>query len=324
MFATIRHPRRVASDLSEVAGPTVRPRSRWTLPLASGAGFLAGVDTTAVNLALPDLQRDLHAGLTELQWVVNAFALLSATLLVLAGNLSDRFGARRVFLLGVLGFAGSSALCGLAWSALALDVARAAQGATSAVVTAGGLALLAGSYPASERGRALGLYSSVAALSFVVGPLAGGVLTDAFGWRSVFMANVPLAAVIVLGVACAMPEPERPDRVVSPARFDPAGVAAFVVGLAGVQYAAMRAGDPGASIPEVLLVAAIGVVGLVVFVLVERGAPTPSSIWVCSGVGPSPGRPSRSPWPLPPSSACSSTSACSCSRRRATARWRRA
>jgi MFS family permease len=104
------------APVTDTAGPrrTCSPRSRWTLPIASGAGFLAGLDTTAVNLALPDVQRDLDAGLTELQWVVNAFALLSASLLVVAGNLSDRYGPRRVFVTGLLGFAGASGLCGLA------------------------------------------------------------------------------------------------------------------------------------------------------------------------------------------------------------------
>jgi DHA2 family methylenomycin A resistance protein-like MFS transporter len=156
-------------------------RSRWALPIAAGAGFLAGLDTTAVNLALPDIQRGLGADLSQLQWVVNAFTLLSAALLVTAGNLSDRFGKRRVFVAGLLGFAGASAACGLSSSALALDVARAAQGAAAAVVTASGLAVLASVYPAPERGRALGIYSAIGALSFVIGPLVGGVLTDTFG-----------------------------------------------------------------------------------------------------------------------------------------------
>jgi EmrB/QacA subfamily drug resistance transporter len=260
-----------ATQTDHAASPpaVIRRRSRWTLPIASGAGFLAGLDTTAVNLALPDLQRDLHAGLTELQWVVNAFALLSATLLVVAGNLSDRFGARRMFILGVLGFAGSSAWCGIAWSAVALDVARAAQGAASAVVTAAGLALLAGSYGPAERGRALGLYGSVAALSFVVGPLLGGALTDALGWRAVFLANVPVAAVILAGAAALRSEPVGSVRARG-FSVDVAGVATFVVGLAAVQYAALRAGDLGWTSDEVLVTGVIGVVGLAAFVRTER------------------------------------------------------
>ncbi|TWH00546.1 Arabinose efflux permease [Nocardioides sp. J9] len=113
--------------------------------------------------------------------MVNAFSLLSATLLVLAGNLSDRLGARRVFLGGLLAFAVTSAACGVAWSAVVLDVARATQGAAAAAVIASAFALVAETFPPHERGRALGTYGSFAALSFVVGPLAGGVLADSFG-----------------------------------------------------------------------------------------------------------------------------------------------
>jgi len=250
------------------AGDAV-PRSRWTLPVASGAGFLSGLDTTAVNVALPDIPRDLAPSLGELQWVVNAFALLSATLLVVAGGLSDRFGARRVFVAGVAGFAVASAGCALTWSPVALDVARAAQGAASAVVVAGGLALLAGSYRAEERGRALGLYGSMAASSFVVGPLIGGLLTDAFGWRSIFWANVPVATLlgVVALTALADPPRSRPPRV---ARFDVAGVATFVLGLGVAQYALLRAGDVGLRSLEVAGAALFGVAVLVAFVLVER------------------------------------------------------
>jgi predicted MFS family arabinose efflux permease len=133
--------------------PTPQP-SRWALAVTAGAGFVAGLDTTAVNLALPDIHEAFAAGLTELQWVVNAFALLSAALLVTAGDLSDRFGRRRVFVSGLLAFAGSSAICGISSSALMLDLARAAQGAAAAVVTAGGWRCSRASIrPRNEAGR---------------------------------------------------------------------------------------------------------------------------------------------------------------------------
>ncbi len=245
---------------------------RWALPIAAGAGFLAGLDTTAVNLALPDIHRDLAAGVSELQWVVNAFALLSAALLVTAGDFSDRFGRRRVFVAGLLAFAGASVACGLSPSALVLDVARAAQGASSAVVTASGLALLVSTYPPRERGRAIGIYGALAAASFVVGPLAGGALTDAFGWRSVFVVNVPVAAALALAARTMLPE-LRGGR--ARARFDLLGVSTFTLGLAALMYAAIRAGEVGWAGGDVLVPAGVGLAGLVGFVAVERRADDP-------------------------------------------------
>lgn len=238
---------------------------RWTLPIAAGAGFLAGLDTTAVNLALPDIERTLAAGPGELPWVVNAFALLSAALLVTAGDLSDRFGRRRVFVTGLLAFAAASAACGLAPSALLLDLARAAQGAAAAAVTASGLAVLAGSYSPGERGRALGVYSAIGALSFVVGPLLGGVLTDLFGWRAVFLANVPVA-VLIAAAALALPEFAGDRR----ARFDYAGVATFTLGLGALLYAALRGSAIGWGNAEAPTAAAVGIAALAAFVAVER------------------------------------------------------
>ena len=241
-------------------------RGRLALPVAAGAGFLAGLDTTAVNLALPDIQRTLAAGPGELPWVVNAFALLSAALLVTAGNLSDRFGRRRVFVAGLLAFAGASAACGLAPTALLLDLARAAQGAAAAAVTASGLAVLATSYSPTERGRALGLYSAVASLSFVVGPLLGGLLTDLSGWRAVFLANVPVAVLIAAAARAALPELAGDRR----AGFDYAGVATFTLGLAALLYAVMRGNAIGWANAEVATAAVAGVAGLAAFVAVER------------------------------------------------------
>ena len=259
--------RPAAYDKSTEPGP--RRRSRWVLPIAAGAGFLGGLDTTAVNLALPDIQRELGASLTELQWVVNAFALVSAALLVTAGNLSDRFDVRRVFVAGVMAFGAASAACGVASSALVLDLTRAAQGAASAVVTASGLALLARTYPSAQRGRALGLYAAIGALSFVVGPLAGGLLTDTLGWRAVFVANVPVAGLIALAASAVLPR--LADRVSSrgSARFDYAGVVTLTLGLAAVLYAAMQLDQVGWT-ADVLIAGGLGVAGLLTFVAVER------------------------------------------------------
>ena len=243
---------------------------RWALPITAGSGFLAGLDTTAVNLALPDIQRDLAAGSSGTQWVVNAFALASAALLVTAGSLSDRLGRRRVFVAGLVAFAAASAACGLAPSALVLDMARAVQGASSAVVTAGGLAVLASQYPPAERGRALGAAAALGALSFVVGPLVGGALTDLVGWRSVFVVNVPIALLLALAARVTLPGLTESPQAGERARFDVAGVATFALGLGALLYAALRGGETGWWHGEIAAAAALGIAGLGAFVLLER------------------------------------------------------
>jgi EmrB/QacA subfamily drug resistance transporter len=242
---------------------------RWVLPVTAGSGFLAGLDTTAVNLALPDIQRGLAAGLGELQWVFSAFSLLSAALLVTAGNLSDRLGRRRVFVAGLWAFAASSAACGLAPSAVVLDVARGVQGASVAVVTASGLAVLASLYPAAERGRALGTYSALAASSFVIGPLVGGALTDLAGWRAVFLVNVPVAGLFALAARVVLPELAG-SSVGGRARFDLAGVATFTLGLGALLYAALRGAEIGVGHVEIVVTGVLGAAGLVAFVVIER------------------------------------------------------
>jgi EmrB/QacA subfamily drug resistance transporter len=185
---------------------------------------------------------------------------------VTAGDLADRFGSRRVFVAGLLAFAGSSAACGFSPSMLVLDTARAAQGATAAVVAASGLALLVGLHPPADRGRALGISGAIAALSFVVGPLVGGVLTDTLGWRSVFLANVPVAALIALAARTILPDTSRRQP---PNRFDYVGVATFTVGLGALLYAALGGAARSAN-GESVAAAAVGVAGLLAFVAHER------------------------------------------------------
>ncbi|MCD2198174.1 MFS transporter [Actinomycetospora endophytica] len=249
--------------------PAMSGAVRCALPIAAGSAFLAGLDTTAVNLALPGIQHDLAAGLSEVGWVINAFSLFSAALLVTAGNLSDRLGRRRVFVTGLLAFAASSAACGVAPSALVLDVARAVQGASSAVVTASGLAVVATLYPSPARGRALGTYAALGASSFVVGPLVGGALTDLVGWRSVFFVNVPAALLLAVAARAILPTLADSQGRERP-RFDHLGVVTFTVGLGALLYAALRGGEIGWMHAEVAVAAVLGIAGLVTFALVER------------------------------------------------------
>jgi EmrB/QacA subfamily drug resistance transporter len=244
---------------------------RRAVGLAAAAAFLVGVDTTAVNVALPAIGRDLAASLGELQGTVTAFALLSAALLTASGVLADRLGRRRVFVAGAVLFVAASGLCAIAPSAAVLVAARGAQGAASAAVTASGLAVLATATAGAERARALGTFAAVAALSFVVGPLLGGVLTDLSSWRLVFLVNVPVGvAVAVLGRRWLV-ESRRPVT----GRFDLAGVASFTVALGSLAFALIEGPAAGwASLP-VTAAAVLAAAGLVAFVRIERRARPP-------------------------------------------------
>lgn len=244
---------------------------RREVVLAAAAAFLVGVDSTAVNVALPAIGRDLAASLGELQGTVTAFALLSAALLTASGVLADRIGRRRVFVGGAVLFVVASGLCAVAPSAAVLVAARGGQGAASAAVTSSGLAVLAAATAGAQRARALGTFAAVAALSFVVGPLLGGVLTDVGSWRLVFLVNVPVgAAVAVLGGRWLVE-----SRLPVTGRFDLAGVASFTVALGSLAFALIEAPTAGWTSPPVLAAVVLTVAGLVAFVRVERRAQPP-------------------------------------------------
>jgi EmrB/QacA subfamily drug resistance transporter len=222
--------------------------------LASGMAFL---DTTVVNVALPHLGRDLHATVGGLQWTVTGYVLTLASFVLLGGALGDRYGRRRVFLLGVAWFTLASVLCGLSPTIGVLVAARALQGCGAALLTPGSLALVQSSFDERDRGRAIGAWSGLSGVSTAVGPFLGGWLIDALSWRWIFFLNVPVAAVaVVLALRC-VPESvgERGHR------FDVAGSLLAAVGLGGITYALIeRAWWP----------ALIGVAGLAAFVIVER------------------------------------------------------
>jgi EmrB/QacA subfamily drug resistance transporter len=231
--------------------------------LGSGLVLLEG---TVVHVALPAVQRSLDASLGGLQWTVNAFALTLAGLILLGGGLGDRFGRRRVYLIGVALFAVASVLCGAAPSIEWLIMARALQGVGGALVVPGSLALIQSSFHPDDRPRAIGLWAGLSGTAGAAGPLLGGGLVDTAGWRWVFLINVPIAAVIAALLVRHVPESraERPAE-----RFDVAGALLAAVGLGGVTYALIRAGGIG------WLAAAVGLLALVGFVRVERRARAP-------------------------------------------------
>ncbi|MFF3288817.1 MFS transporter [Streptomyces sp. NPDC003023] len=236
---------------------------RWvvlTTVLGSGMALL---DSTVVNVALPRIGRDLDADLSVLQWTVNAYMLTLAALILLGGALGDRYGRRRVFVLGVVWFAVGSLLCGLAPNGGVLVAARALQGIGGALLTPGSLALIQASFHPDDRSRAVGLWSGLGGVGAAIGPFVGGWLVDGPGWRWVFLLNVPLAVLCVPVALRHVPESRDPRAT---GRFDALGAVLGAAALGLVTYAligeAPWAGPAGA---------ALGVA----FVLVERRTPEP-------------------------------------------------
>ncbi|MDA8391684.1 MAG: MFS transporter [Actinomycetota bacterium] len=204
-----------SSTRSSVEEQNDAPASRsgwWTLGLTSIATFMLVLDITVVNVALPAMERSLHAQLTDLEWVVDAYAVALGTLLLISGSLADRLGRKKVFLSGMVVFTLSSAWASQATSPSILIVARTAQGVGAAGLFATALALIGFEYRGAERARALGVWGASIGAGLAVGPLVGGLLTDSFGWPSIFMVNVPLGVAVVIAAAARMPESSSPQR----------------------------------------------------------------------------------------------------------------
>ncbi|MER0244959.1 MFS transporter [Streptomyces sp. HSW2009] len=214
---------------------------------------MALLDSTVVNVALPKIGEDLGADLGGLQWTVNAYMLTLAALILLGGALGDRFGRRRVFVIGVVWFAVASLLCGLAPNAAVLIGARALQGVGGALLTPGSLALIQSAFWPEHRARAVGAWSGLGGVGAAVGPFLGGWLVDGPGWRWVFLLNVPLAAVCVPVALRYVPESRDPQ---AGGRFDVAGAVLGAVALGAVTYALIAAPDAGAS--PLVIGAAVG------------------------------------------------------------------
>ncbi|MCU1457975.1 MAG: drug resistance transporter, EmrB/QacA subfamily [Actinomycetia bacterium] len=246
-------------------------RGRWVLLATILGSAVAGLDATVVNLALPAIGKDFNAGVSTLQWILTAYLLTLAALILVGGSLGDRFGRRKVFLIGVVWFALASALCGLAPNASFLILARGLQGVGGALLTPGSLAIIQASFVPEDRARAIGAWSAFAGIATAVGPLVGGYLVDAVSWRAVFLLNLPLAVVVVIVSRRYVPESSDPGASHT---IDYAGAILAVIGLAGVTYALVEAS--GSATPALdAVIGAIGLLALVGFVLVEMRSREP-------------------------------------------------
>jgi EmrB/QacA subfamily drug resistance transporter len=246
------------------------PAGRWVLLATISASGMAMLDATVVNIALPAIGGELSADFQTLQWIVNAYTLTLAALILLAGALGDHFGRRRVFVIGVVWFALASLLCGLAPNAEVLVIARALQGIGGALLTPGSLAIISSSFVAADRAAAVGAWSGLGGVAAAIGPFLGGYLVE-LNWRAVFLINLPVAAFIV--VVSLRHVPESSDAQ-SPPGLDVAGSALAATGLAGVTYA-LTSLERGAGSAAVIIAGAGGLAALLAFVLVERRSPHP-------------------------------------------------
>lgn len=245
-------------------------RGRWVLLVTVLGSGLTMLDATAVNVALARIGGDFGAGFSGLQWIVNAYALTLAALILLGGSLGDQLGRRRVFLVGVGWFAVASLLCGVAPSIETLIAARALQGVGGALLMPGSLALISASFHGEDRAAAVGAWSGLGGVAAAAGPLLGGWLAD-IDWRLVFLVNVPVAVGVVVVALRFVPESRDPQ---SAGRVDIAGTVLGAVGLGALTFALTRAGDVGWT-ASVVLGCGAGLCLLVAFVLVERRSAHP-------------------------------------------------
>jgi EmrB/QacA subfamily drug resistance transporter len=240
--------------------------ARWILAATILGSSMAFIDGTVVNVALPALQSALGASVSQVQWIVESYTLLLAALLLPGGALGDLYGRRKIFAFGVFLFGLASAWCGLSADVVQLILARALQGVGGALLIPGSLALISASFPAEERGRAIGTWSGFTAITTAIGPVLGGWLVEHASWRWVFFINVPIALTVLAITLLRVPESRNPER--SDARVDWPGALLAVLGLGGIVFALI---EP----PYAKIAGPMGVVALAAFFYVERHSRAP-------------------------------------------------
>jgi EmrB/QacA subfamily drug resistance transporter len=261
-----------AIDVNQKVSATTTERvERWVLVASILGSSMAFIDGTVVNVALPILQEALSATATEVQWVVESYALVMAALLLLGGALGDKVGRRKVFATGAGLFAAASFACALAPSIEWLILVRAVQGLGGALLVPGSLALLGGCVAPERRGRAIGKWSAISAAAASIGPLLGGWLVQRASWRSIFWLNLPLAAVTLFITLRYVPENRDPRA----RRLDLRGAGLVTLGLGGLVFGLLEAPRFGFGHPLIVAALAVGVLLLGVFIWVEARSPEP-------------------------------------------------
>src|SRR5437868_12319992 len=244
---------------------------RWILATTILGSSLAFIDGTVVNVALPALQREFGASVADVQWVVEAYALLLSALLLVGGAVGDRLGRRRVYASGIALFAAASAACGLAAGVRQLIIARAVQGAGAALLVPGSLAIISASFPEQERGRAIGTWSGFSAITTALGPVLGGWLIQRASWRWIFFINLPLAAAVIVISLFHVPESRR----AAAKRLDILGTLLATIGLGSLVYSLIESSQLGWKHSRVLMTLALAVLCLVTFPFAEARTPSP-------------------------------------------------
>jgi EmrB/QacA subfamily drug resistance transporter len=244
---------------------------RWLLAVTIAGSGMAFLDSTVVNVALPQIGEDLDASTSALQWILNGYLLTLASLILLGGSLGDRLGRRLVFQVGVVLFTLASLLCAVAPTVELLIFARLVQGIGGALLTPGSLAIIEASFRPADRARAIGAWSGLGGVASALGPLLGGWLIGAISWRAIFLINLPLGAFVVWAAARFVPESHDPNAT---GRLDYGGAVLAAVGLGGTTYALIEAPE-GGRLPAVIVTAVIGVAALIGFFVQERRSANP-------------------------------------------------
>ena len=250
-----------------VDAPCSKRAAPWVLAATIIGSSITFIDSTVVNVALPVLQRELGTDIAGAQWIVEAYSLMLSALILVGGSLGDRLGRKRVFSMGLVLFAISSAGCGLAQGTSQLIAARAMQGVGAAMLVPGSLAIISASFSKEDRGRAIGTWSGFTAISAGIGPVTGGWLVENASWRWIFFINLPLAAIVLAITWWRVPE-SRDENAGE--RVDILGVVTATLGLGGVVYGLVESSSRGFKDTYVVASLAVGVVLLVLFVVVEQ------------------------------------------------------